>query len=196
MLIAPCSVWLAPAILARCLSGTIKDVEEVIANRGPKPLAQVIPGYIEPQFFQNRGQYFAHNTYVPKPLPKFSETRSKLPSPIFDEDPACVELYWRAWELAFRNFHEPATNSGFVSQFIDAAFNQNIFLWDTCFMTMFCNYGHPYVPGICSLDNFYCRQFEDGEICREIDRASGRPRPRPSPGCNPVPPRENRSVEL
>lgn len=150
------------------------EAEEVIANRGPQPLALALPGYIEPQFFQNRGQYFARKDYVPKPLPKFAEARSKLPSPIFDEDPACVELYWKAWELAFRNFHEPATNSGFVSQFIDAAFNQNIFLWDTCFMTMFCNYGHPYVPGICSLDNFYCRQFADGEICREIDRASGR----------------------
>ena len=149
------------------------EAEEIIANRGPQPLALALPGYIEPQFFQNRGQYFARKDYVPKPLPKFSEARSKLPSPIFDEDPACVELYWKAWELAFRNFHEPATNSGFVSQFIDAAFNQNIFQWDTCFMTMFCNYGHPLVPGIGSLDNFYAKQHADGEICREIDRASG-----------------------
>jgi hypothetical protein len=83
-------------------------------------------------------------------------------------------MYWKAWELAFRNFYEPPPGSPFVSQFIDAAFNQNIFLWDTCFMTMFCNYGHPYVPGISSLDNFYCRQFEDGEICREINRATGK----------------------
>ncbi len=63
--------------------------------------------------------------------------------------------------------------SGFVSPFIDAAFNQNIFLWDTCFMTMFCNYAHPYVPGICSLDNFYAKQHADGEICREINRTTG-----------------------
>ncbi|UCD51729.1 MAG: hypothetical protein JSW27_03680, partial [Phycisphaerales bacterium] len=40
--------------------------------------------------------------------------------------------------------------------------------------TMFCNYAHPYVPGICSLDNFYGRQHEDGEICREINRTTGR----------------------
>ncbi len=122
---------------------------------------------------QPRGKYFARKAYAPRPLPKFADTRSKLPRPIFDEDPACVEMYWKAWELAFRNFYEPPPGSPFVSQFIDAAFNQNIFLWDTCFMTMFCNYGYPYVPGICSLDNFYCRQFEDGEICREIDRANG-----------------------
>jgi hypothetical protein len=150
------------------------DVADVIANRGPQPLAKVLPTDVEPQFYQNRGKYFARKVYVPQPLPKFAETRSKLPSPIFDEDPACVEMYWKAWELAFRNFYEPAPGSGFVSQFIDAAFNQNIFLWDTCFMTMFCNYGYPSVPGIGSLDNFYCRQFEDGEICREIDRATGK----------------------
>ncbi len=122
----------------------------------------------------DRGKYFAKKAYVPKPLPTFAETKSKLPSPIYDEDPACIDMYWKAWELAFRNFHEPAKDSGYVSQFIDAAFNENIFQWDTCFMTMFCNYAHPYVPGIGSLDNFYCKQFENGEICREIVRATGK----------------------
>jgi hypothetical protein len=121
-----------------------------------------------------QGIYFAKKQYEPRPLPVFATTRDKLPAPIFDEDPNYVKCYWKAWELAFRNFHEPAPGSGFVSPFIDAAFNQNIFLWDTCFMTMFCNYAHPYVPGICSLDNFYAKQHEDGEICREIDRTTGR----------------------
>jgi len=86
-----------------------------------------------------QGLYFAKKQYEPRPLARFSEARSQLPSPIFDEDPTYVPMYWKAWELAFRNFHEPAAGSGFVSPFIDAAFNQNIFLWDTCFMTMFCN---------------------------------------------------------
>ncbi|MCW4021493.1 MAG: hypothetical protein NWF14_09760 [Candidatus Bathyarchaeota archaeon] len=107
-------------------------------------------------------------------MPTFDETKEKLPAPIFDEDPDYVRCYWKAWELAFKNLHEPSLESGFVSQFIDAAFNQNIFLWDTCFMTMFCNYAHQYVPGICSLDNFYAKQHEDGEISREINRATGK----------------------
>ncbi|MHC4329451.1 MAG: hypothetical protein ACYSWW_15165, partial [Planctomycetota bacterium] len=121
-----------------------------------------------------QGAYFTKGEYVPKPLPTFNTTKDKLPSPIYDEDPNYVRCYWKAWELAFRNFHEPAPQSGYVSQFIDAAFNQNIFLWDTCFLTMFCNYAHPYVPGICSLDNFYAKQHEDGEICREINRTTGK----------------------
>jgi hypothetical protein len=99
------------------------DAAAVIANHGPQPLAEVLPNDVEPQFYENRGKYFARKVYVPQPLPKFAETRSKLPSPSFDEDPACVEMYWKAWELAFLNFYEPAPGSGFVSQFIDAAFN-------------------------------------------------------------------------
>ncbi len=121
-----------------------------------------------------QGMYFAKKQYVPKPLPKFAETKGKLPGPIYDENPLYVQMYWKTWELGFRNFYEPKPGSGFVSQFIDAAFNQNIFLWDTCFLTMFCNYGHPLVPGIGSLDNFYAKQYADGEICREIDRTTGR----------------------
>jgi hypothetical protein len=125
------------------------------------------------QMVRAQGDYFKTATYAPAPLPVFEKTRQKLPSPIFEENPTFVRMYWKAWELAFRNFHEPAPESGFVSQFIDAAFNQNIFLWDTCFLTMFCNYAHPLVPGIGSLDNFYAKQHEDGEICREINRTTG-----------------------
>jgi hypothetical protein len=121
-----------------------------------------------------QGMYFAKKQYVPKPLPKFAEAKDKRPSPIYDENPLYVQMYWKTWELGFRNFYEPRPGSGFVSQFIDAAFNENIFLWDTCFLTMFCKYGHPVVPGICSLDNFYAKQYEDGEICREINRTTGR----------------------
>ncbi len=119
------------------------------------------------------GRFFAGTRYEPAPLPKFEATRAQLPSPIYDDNPNWVAMYWKSWELAFRNFHEPARGSGYVSQFIDAAFNQNIFQWDTCFMTMFCNYAHPLVPGIGSLDNFYCKQYPDGEIAREIDRTTG-----------------------
>jgi Mannosylglycerate hydrolase MGH1-like glycoside hydrolase domain len=119
------------------------------------------------------GKYFVKKKYSPVPLPNFEEMRNQLPSPIYDANPLWVEAYWKTWELAFKNFYQPPPGSGFVSNFIDAAFNQNIFLWDSCFMSMFCNYGYPLVPGISTLDNFYAKQHEDGEICREIVRAKG-----------------------
>ncbi len=99
--------------------------------------------------------------------------RTSLPSPVVDAHPLWVDFYWKAWELAFRNFYEPAPGSGFVSRFIDAAFNENIFLWDSCFMTLFADVAYPLVPGISTLDNFYAKQYSDGEICREIRRATG-----------------------
>jgi glycogen debranching enzyme len=103
----------------------------------------------------------------------FESLRSSLPSPVYDEEPSWISTYWKAWEIAFRNFHEPEPGSGFVSPFIDAAFNENIFLWDSCFMTMFTSAAHPVVPGIGTLDNFYARQHPDGEISREIRRDTG-----------------------
>lgn len=106
-------------------------------------------------------------------IESFSSLRDRLPAPRYDREPLWVQMYWKAWELACRNFYEPASTSGFVSPFIDAAFNQNIFFWDSCFMSLFCNIGYPLVPGICSLDNFYSKQHADGEICREIHRTRG-----------------------
>jgi glycogen debranching enzyme len=120
-----------------------------------------------------QGIYFPKKYYQPHPLPRFETTKSQLPSPIFDENPLWIETYWKAWEMAFKNFQAPADGSGFVSQFLDCAFNANIFLWDTAFQTMFLNMAHPLVPGISSLDNFYAKQHRTGEICREIQRSTG-----------------------
>jgi hypothetical protein len=133
--------------------------------------AQPMPASADPQ--DVRGEYFGKKVYVPGPLPAFGSVREQLPSPVLGERPEWIAMYWKAWELAFRNFHEPRPGSHLVSRFIDAAFNDDIFLWDTCFMSMFCNVAHPLVPGIGSLDNFYARQHQDGEISREIVRATG-----------------------
>jgi Trehalase len=121
-----------------------------------------------------QGIFYEKKAYVPTPLPRYEDVKGRLPSPIYDDKPEWVETYWKAWQLAFRNFHEPEPHSGFVSQFIDASFSRNVYLWDSSFMTMFCNTASPLVPCISTLDNFYARQQFDGEICREIERETGR----------------------
>lgn len=120
-----------------------------------------------------RGMYFVKKQYSDTPILSFAEAQGKLPAPFCKNHPEEVDCYWRTWELAYKNVYKPTTESGFVSNFVDAAFNQDIFMWDTAFITMFCNIGHPYIPGIRSLDNFYCKQFDDGEIPREIVRETG-----------------------
>jgi hypothetical protein len=120
-----------------------------------------------------QGMYFSKKKYISHHLPGYIETKNLLPQPIYDENTQWIEMYWKAWEMAFNNFHEPAAGSGYVSQFLDCAFNANIFLWDMSFQTMFLNTAHQLVPGISSLDNFYAKQHETGEICREINRTTG-----------------------
>ncbi len=61
-----------------------------------------------------RGMYFSKKSYQPAPLPRFVEMRDRLPSPVFEERPEWVSMYWKSWELAFKNFHEPAPGSGYV----------------------------------------------------------------------------------
>lgn len=123
--------------------------------------------------YKQRGQYFRKAKYQDTPILPFNEARSFLPEPFCEKYPKEEKCYWRTWELAYRNVYQPTEKSGFVSNFVDAAFNQDIFMWDTAFITMFCNIAHPYIPGIRSLDNFYCKQLDDGEIPREIVRDSG-----------------------
>lgn len=84
-----------------------------------------------------------------------------------------IAAYYKAWEIAFRNLGKPTKESGFVSPYIDAAFNGHIFMWDSCFMLMFGKYGDSVHCFQKTLDNFYCKQHKDGFICREINELDG-----------------------
>lgn len=122
---------------------------------------------------QDRGMYFSKKKYEEAPLYTYEEIKEKLPVPVVEGRQEWKESYDCSVKILFHNIHKPTEESGFVSNFVDAAFNADVFLWDTVFMTLFCNLFHLYVPGICSLDNFYCKQFEDGEIPREMVRDTG-----------------------
>jgi glycogen debranching enzyme len=128
-------------------------------------------------FAQNengRGKYFSKKKYVHAPIPTFTESKHKLPIPILTNDTGWISMYWKAWEIAFSNFKSPPKGSPLVSNFIDEAFNEYIFQWDTEFMVMFARYCHNIFPAIQSLDNFYCRQHDDGLIWRVITETEGR----------------------
>lgn len=122
---------------------------------------------------EQRGLYFAKKKYLDEPLPSYAESKDKLPCPILDANPGWVRMYWKCWEIGFEHFKKPPQGSGLVSNFLDEAFNPNIFQWDTIFMVMFARYQHHIFPAIQSLDNFYCGQHRDGYICREIREVDG-----------------------
>lgn len=120
-----------------------------------------------------RGLYFPKKAYSGGEIPTFREIRDRLPAPILEGNPEYLDLYWSCWELAFRGLKQPQGPSPFVSDYVDEAFSNCIFQWDTIFMLLFMRYAHHVFPAIESLDNFYCRQYESGYICRQIGEWDG-----------------------
>lgn len=123
-------------------------------------------------------KYAAENTFIKKPanfadLPVYDHIKNKLPIVIWPKRQDVLDCYNYAWRTAFTNLYKPGKENGFISPFIDAAFNKNIFMWDTGFMTLFGRYGENAFNFQGSLDNFYAKQHKDGYICREIRRSDG-----------------------
>ncbi len=98
----------------------------------------------------------------------FEEAKNILPNPIWTSHEKELEMYWKAWQIAISNIRQPQKGSGFVSSYLDTAYNGNIFMWDSSFMMMFARYGYRFFPFQHTLDNFYAKQHPDGFICREI----------------------------
>lgn len=121
----------------------------------------------------------AENYFITKepdttPLPTFEDSKDKLPIPIWDGHDDYISCYWKAWELAFGNLCNPIPGTGFVSNFIDTAFNGCLFMWDSSFILMFGKYADRIFNFQGTLDNLYSHQHRDGYICREIVEATGR----------------------
>jgi hypothetical protein len=130
-----------------------------------------------------------YDTHVPEPLvqlneflsmtpqvetlPDFTQAKTVLPAPFWQARPDVIDCYWRAWELAFSNLHRPTKENGFISNFCDTAFNGNLFMWDSGFITFFGIYGRKAFNFQRTLDNFYHKQHKDGYICREISEDDG-----------------------
>ena len=86
--------------------------------------------------------------------------RERVPVPVFDQKPELVNLYWKAWELAYEHIKEqPGLPQ---SPYMDEAFSEDtIWIWDTCFMVLFCKYAPDVFPGVESLNNFYVPLHDD-----------------------------------
>ncbi|MDD6176046.1 MAG: trehalase family glycosidase [Firmicutes bacterium] len=85
--------------------------------------------------------------------------KAYLPIPVFEEHPEYEELYNKAWELAFDHIKDipgmPQT------PYMDEAFcATQLWIWDTCFMSLFCKYAREVFPGVESLQNFYALLYE------------------------------------
>ena len=107
------------------------------------------------------------------PLPTFKQAQHLLPQPFWQGHASVIECYWKTWEIAFQNLKRPTRKNGFVSNYIDTAFNDCLFMWDSAFIVMFASYGRRVFNFQRTLDNLYAKQHPDGFICREIRESTG-----------------------
>lgn len=80
------------------------------------------------------------------------------------------QMYGAALAIARRKVRGGPDEPRFKQPFVDAAFSNNIFAWDTCFIAAYAKYHLDVLPAAQALDNFYDLQDTDGWICREYTR--------------------------
>ncbi len=84
----------------------------------------------------------------------YASWQRQLPVPVFDEEPGYLELYRTAWELARQ--HRLDLPGMPVTPYMDEGFcDTDIWIWDSCFMSLFCKYAPSEFPGVETLENFY-----------------------------------------
>lgn len=121
--------------------------------------------------------YVKENTFKTRHieiLPEYEKIKDRLPEPVWNEHESEIKCYYKTWQLAFGNIANPNEESGFVSPFIDTAFNGNLFMWDSSFILMFCKYAAHIFNFQQTLDNMYSHQHKDGFISREICELDGK----------------------
>ena len=117
--------------------------------------------------------YVKRNVYLQMeaedaPLPTYDEVKARLPRPLWEGHSDTIACYDYAWQIAFRNLRKADQKAGFVSNYIDTAFNGFLFMWDSSFIVMFGKYADKIFSFQKTLDNLYSHQHKDGFICREI----------------------------
>ncbi|MFH1466968.1 MAG: trehalase family glycosidase [Pseudomonadota bacterium] len=101
--------------------------------------------------------------------------RRGVPAPFLDDDPELVALYAAAWGFAEDHIAAGTAANGFADHYLDEAFCDLIFQWDSCFMVLFGLQGLDAFPVMPTLDDFYGTQAADGYICRVVNESDGQP---------------------
>jgi hypothetical protein len=123
-------------------------------------------------------QLVIYLTFICTTLLANDSWKQNVPVPIFEKTPQLVDLYWTAWEQAYDHLKK---QEGLAqSPYMDEAFwDDTIWIWDTCFMTLFCKYSPEDFPGVESLNNFYVplhgTSIQDGSFPLNIQHPDNPP---------------------
>ncbi len=92
----------------------------------------------------------------------YAFNKSALPVPVIEGKPEWVELYYKAWELAFENI-DYIGKAGWKPQLTCMPGVGVIWQWDSCFMAFITNYANGTLSALNNLDNLYrLRRKSDG----------------------------------
>ncbi len=80
--------------------------------------------------------------------------KKHLPLPIWDNHPEYEKFYTKAWELARDHVRDiPGMPQ---NPYMDEAFcDTQVWIWDSCFMSLFCKFAQNVFPGVETFNNFY-----------------------------------------
>jgi len=106
-------------------------------------------------------------------IPTFQEAKKVLPIPELPQHSGFVEMYWRAWEIAWTNLKRPNSENGFISPYMKAVDRSVLSMWESCFVSLYGLYARRAFDFTGAFDNFYAHQHEDGFIVREISTEDG-----------------------
>lgn len=95
-------------------------------------------------------------------MEKYIYDKKALPQPVLEGHSEWIDLYYRAWELAFQNV-EYIEQEGWKPQMTCMPGVNTIWQWDSCLMTFITNYANGTISALNNLDNLYrLRRESDG----------------------------------
>ena len=97
----------------------------------------------------------------------------KFPRPILADNPAWVNLYFRALQTVYDKMGNGTPQNGFTKHYIDEGNEQTIDQWDACFSACFGMYLNTWLPAMSALDNFYKKQQKEGFIQGRYRKTDG-----------------------
>ena len=89
-------------------------------------------------------------------MKNFNEKNWKdyIPKPVCEQHPEYFSFYEKAWELA--RDHVKFIDGMPQNPYMDEAFCETqVWIWDTCFMSLFCKFAQEVFPGVETFQNFY-----------------------------------------
>ena len=107
-------------------------------------------------------------------IPPPEAWQESVPQPFWEGHDDVLACYRRAFEIVGSKIRAPEPGSGFTRNYVFTKFSGAVFVWGSCFITMFGKYGAVAFPFIRMLENFYGAQDSDGFIPRELDISNGR----------------------